>query len=89
MELLHKYDSTINVNNYQEKKNTKLDRMTFEDRFLIEESRNRSKKLMEYKEKLNNDKNESRRNFTHGEYIKRLIDEQGKNMLRIIYLPNK
>ena len=59
MELLHKYDSTINVNNYQEKTTQKLlDRMTFEDRFLIEESSNRSKKLMTlYKEKLNNDEN--------------------------------
>ncbi|MDU6246459.1 hypothetical protein BESEP2_00083 [Staphylococcus phage vB_SepS_BE02] len=59
MELLHKYDSTINVNNYQEKTTQKLlDRMTFEDRFLIEESSNRSKKLMDlYKEELNNDKN--------------------------------
>lgn len=59
MELLHKYDITINVNNYQEKTTQKLlDRMTFEDRFLIEESSNRSKKLMDlYKEELNNDKN--------------------------------
>ncbi|WEU70175.1 hypothetical protein BE22_0089 [Staphylococcus phage vB_SepS_BE22] len=59
MELLHKYDSTINVNNYQEKTTQKLlDRMTFEDRFLIGESSNRSKKLMDlYKEELNNDKN--------------------------------
>lgn len=59
MELLHKYDSTINVNNYQEKTTQKLlDRMTFEDRFLIEESSNRSKKLMDlYKEELNNDEN--------------------------------
>ncbi|WRW34226.1 hypothetical protein CF1_0105 [Staphylococcus phage CF1] len=59
MELLHKYDSTINVNNYQEKTTQKLlDRMTFEDRFLIEESSNRSKKLMDlYREELNNDKN--------------------------------
>lgn len=59
MELLHKYDSTINVNDYQEKTTQKLlDRMTFEDRFLIEESSNRSKKLMDlYKEELNNDKN--------------------------------
>ena len=59
MELLHKYDSTINVNNYQEKTTQKLlDRMTFEDWFLIEESSNRSKKLMDlYKEELNNDKN--------------------------------
>lgn len=59
MELLQKYDSTINVHNYQEKTTQKLlDRMTFEDRFLIEESSNRSKKLMDlYKEELNNDKN--------------------------------
>lgn len=59
MELLHKYDSTINVNNYQEKTTQKLlDRMTFEDRFLIEESSDHSKKLMTlYKEKLNNDEN--------------------------------
>jgi len=59
MEILQKYDSTINVNNYQEKTTQELlDRMTFEDRFLIEESSNRSKKLMDlYKEELNNDKN--------------------------------
>ena len=59
MELLHKYDSTININNYQERTTQKLlDRMTFEDRFLIEESSNRSKKLMDlYKEELNNDEN--------------------------------
>lgn len=59
MELLQKYDSTINVNNYQEKTTQKLlDRMTLEDRFLIEQASDRSKKLMTlYKEKLNNDKN--------------------------------
>lgn len=59
MELLQKYDSTINVNNYQEKTTQKLlDRMTLEDRFLIEQASDRSKKLMTlYKEKLNNDEN--------------------------------
>ena len=59
MEILQKYDSTINVNNYQEKTTQKLlDRMTLEDRFLIEQASDRSKKLMTlYKEKLNNDKN--------------------------------
>ena len=59
MEILQKYDSTINVNNYQEKTTQKLlDRMTLEDRILIEQASDRSKKLMTlYKEKLNNDKN--------------------------------
>ena len=59
MELLQKYDSTINVNNYQEKTTQKLlDRMTLEDRFLIEQASDRSKKLITlYKEKLNNDEN--------------------------------
>ena len=59
MEILQKYDSTINVNNYQEKTTQKLlDRMTLEDRFLIEQASDRSKKLMTlYKEKLDNDKN--------------------------------
>ena len=59
MELLQKYDITINVNNYQEKTTQKLlDRMTLEDRFLIEQASDRSKKLMTlYKEKLNNDEN--------------------------------
>lgn len=59
MELLQKYDSTINVNNYQEKTTQKLlDRMTLEDRFLIEQASDRSKRLMDlYKEELNNDKN--------------------------------
>lgn len=59
MEILQKYDSTINVNNYQEKTTQKLlDRMTLEDRFLIEQASDRSKKLMTlYKEKLNNDEN--------------------------------
>lgn len=59
MELLHKYDSTINVNNYQEKTTQEfLDSMTDEDKFLIEQASDRSKKLMTlYKEKLNNDEN--------------------------------
>lgn len=59
MELLQKYDSTINVNNYQEKTTQELlDSMTDEDKFLIEQASDRSKKLMTlYKEKLNNDKN--------------------------------
>lgn len=59
MELLQKYDGTINVNNYQEKTTQELlDSMTIEDRFLIEQASDRSKKLMTlYKEKLNNDKN--------------------------------
>ena len=59
MEILQKYDSTINVNNYQEKTTQELlDRMTDEDKFLIEQASDRSKKLMTlYKEKLNNDKN--------------------------------
>lgn len=59
MELLQKYDSTINVNNYQEKTTQELlDSMTDEDKFLIEQASDRSKKLMTlYKEKLNNDEN--------------------------------
>ena len=59
MEILQKYDSTINVNNYQEKTTQELlDSMTDEDKFLIEQASDRSKKLMTlYKEKLNNDKN--------------------------------
>ncbi|XWX34015.1 hypothetical protein YJAMGPKP_CDS0116 [Staphylococcus phage PG-2021_46] len=59
MELLQKYDSTINVNNYQEKTTQELlDSMTDEDKFLIEQASDRSKKLMTlYKEKLKNDKN--------------------------------
>ena len=59
MELLQKYDSTINVNNYQEKTTQELlDSMTDEDKFLIEQASDRSKKLMTlYKEKLDNDKN--------------------------------
>lgn len=59
MELLQKYDSTINVNNYQEKTTQELlDSMTDEDKFLIEQASDRSKKLMTlYKEELNNDKN--------------------------------
>lgn len=59
MEILQKYDSTINVNNYQEKTTQELlDSMTDEDRFLIEQASDRSKKLMTlYKEKLNNDEN--------------------------------
>lgn len=59
MEILQKYDSTINVNNYQEKTTQELlDSMTDEDKFLIEEASDHSKKLMDsYKEKLNNDKN--------------------------------
>lgn len=59
MEILQKYDSTINVNNYQEKTTQELlDSMTDEDKFLIEKASDRSKKLMTlYKEKLNNDKN--------------------------------
>ena len=59
MELLQKYDSTINVNNYQEKTTQELlDSMTDEDKFLIEQASDRSKKLITlYKEKLNNDKN--------------------------------
>lgn len=59
MEILQKYDSTINVNNYQEKTTQELlDNMTDEDKFLIEQASDRSKKLMTlYKEKLNNDKN--------------------------------
>ena len=58
MEILQKYDSTINVNNYQEKTTQELlDNMTDEDKFLIEQASDRSKKLMTlYKEKLNNDK---------------------------------
>lgn len=59
MEILQKYDSTINVNNYQEKTTQELlDSMTDEDKFLIEQASDRSKKLMTlYKEKLDNDKN--------------------------------
>lgn len=59
MEILQKYDSTINVNNYQEKTTQELlDSMTDEDKFLIEQASDRSKKLMTlYKEKLNNDEN--------------------------------
>ena len=59
MEILQKYDSTINVNNYQEKTTQELlDSMTDEDKFLIEKASDRSKKLITlYKEKLNNDKN--------------------------------
>lgn len=59
MEILQKYDSTINVNNYQEKTTQELlDSMTDEDKFLIEETSDHSKKLMNsYKEELNNDKN--------------------------------
>lgn len=59
MELLQKYDSTINVNNYQEKTTQELlDSMTLEDKFLIEQASDRSKKLMTlYKEKSNNDEN--------------------------------
>lgn len=59
MEILQKYDSTINVNNYQEKTTQELlDSMTDEDKFLIEEASDHSKKLMNsYKEELNNDKN--------------------------------
>lgn len=61
MEILQKYDSTINVNNYQEKTTQELlDSMTDEDKFLIEQASDRSKKLMTLykdKEKLNNDKN--------------------------------
>lgn len=59
MELLQKYDSTINVNNYKEKTTQELlDSMTDEDKFLIEQASDRSKKLMTlYKEKLNNDEN--------------------------------
>lgn len=59
MEILQKYDSTINVNNYQEKTTQELlNGMTDEDKFLIEQASDRSKKLMTlYKEKLNNDKN--------------------------------
>lgn len=59
MELLQKYDSTINVNNYQEKTTQELlDSMTDEDKFLIEQASDRSKKLMTlYKERLNNDEN--------------------------------
>ena len=59
MELLQKYDSTINVNNQQEKTTQELlDSMTDEDKFLIEQASDRSKKLMTlYKEKLNNDEN--------------------------------
>lgn len=59
MELLQKYDRTINVNNYQEKTTQELlDSMTDEDKFLIEQASDRSKKLMDlYKEELNNDKN--------------------------------
>lgn len=59
MELLQKYDSTINVNNYQEKTTQELlDSMTDEDKFLIKQASDRSKKLMTlYKEKLDNDKN--------------------------------
>ncbi|AIA64147.1 hypothetical protein CoNPh10_CDS0014 [Staphylococcus phage S-CoN_Ph10] len=59
MEILQKYDSTINVNNYQEKTTQELlDSMTDEDKFLIEEASDHSKKLMDsYKEELNNDKN--------------------------------
>lgn len=54
MEILQKYDSTINVNNYQEKTTQELlDSMTIEDRFLIEQASDRSKKLMIlYKEKI-------------------------------------
>lgn len=59
MEILQKYDITINVNNYQEKTTQELlNSMTDEDKFLIEQASDRSKKLMTlYKEKLNNDKN--------------------------------
>lgn len=59
MEILQKYDSTINVNNYQKKTTQELlDSMTDEDKFLIEQSSDHSKKLMTlYKEKLNNDEN--------------------------------
>lgn len=59
MEILQKYDSTINVNNYQEKTTQELlDSMTDEDKFLIEEASDHSKKLMDsYKEELDNDKN--------------------------------
>ena len=59
MEILRKYDSTINVKNYQEKTTQELlDSMTDEDKFLIEQASDRSKKLMTlYKEKLNNDEN--------------------------------
>lgn len=59
MELLHKYDSTINVNNYQEKTTQELlNSMTNKDKFLIKQASDRSIKLMGlYKEKLNNDKN--------------------------------
>lgn len=59
MEILQKYDNTINVNNYQEKTTQELlDSMTDDDKFLIEQASDRSKKLMTlYKEKLDNDKN--------------------------------
>ena len=59
MELLQKYDSTINVNNYQEKTTQELlNSMTNKDKFLIEQASDCSIKLMDlYKEKLNNDKN--------------------------------
>ena len=59
MELLHKYDITINVNNYQEKTTQELlNSMTNKDKFLIEQASDRSIKLMGlYKEELNNDKN--------------------------------
>lgn len=59
MEILQKYDGTINVNNYQEKTTQELlDSMTDEDKFLIEQASDRSKKLMTlYKEKSNNDEN--------------------------------
>lgn len=59
MKILQKYDSAINVNNYQEKTTQELlDSMTDEDKFLIEQASDRSKKLMDlYKEELNNDKN--------------------------------
>jgi hypothetical protein len=59
MEILQKYDSTINVNNYQEKTTQELlDSMTDEDKFLVEQASDRSKKSMDlYKEELNNDKN--------------------------------
>lgn len=59
MEILQKYDSTINVNNYQEKTTQELlDSMTDEDKFLIEQASDRSKRLMDlYKEELNNDNN--------------------------------
>lgn len=59
MEILQKYDSTINVNNYQEKTTQELlNSMTNKDKFLIEQASDRSIKLMGlYKEKLNNDKN--------------------------------